>query len=124
MFTAIYDQEIPQNVGAYVKFDRFLLNIGNSFDLNNGTFTSPIDGVYQFTFHGTALNNWSGIHVWQNEDLKLAFAGGNGFSDGNSDAFSSTWLLSMRKGDTLKLKISGYGVINSNKESNYSYITY
>ena len=117
MFTAVYDQDTPQYVGAYVKFDRFLLNIGNSFDLNTGTFTSPIDGVYQFTFHGTVWNVGAGIQVWQNEDLKLTFHGGNGLATGY-DAFGNNWLLSMRKGDTLKLKISGNGQIISDENNN------
>ena len=65
-----------QHVGEYVTFERFLVNIGDTFDLKTGTFTSPDDGLFEFTFSGNAWNDWIGIQVWHNGTMELQITSG------------------------------------------------
>ena len=83
MFTAVTnanendcDEHTHQNVGEYVTFERFLINIGDTFDLKSGTFTSPVDGLFEFTFSGNAWDQWIGIQVYHNGDKKLQISTG------------------------------------------------
>ena len=49
----------PKNIGVFA-YEYSSLNIGNAFDKQTGTFTAPIDGVYEFYF--TFLVNPAGIY--------------------------------------------------------------
>ena len=85
MFTAITNENeyIIQNVGEYVTFERFLVNIGDTFDLKTGTFTSPVDGLFEFTFTGNARNDWIGIQVWHNGTMEFQITSGMFILRGN-----------------------------------------
>ena len=77
MFTAItIDTQTTQRIGEYVTFERFLINIGNTFDLKTGTFTSPVDGLFEFGFSGSAWYGSLYIQVWHNEAKKLSISTG------------------------------------------------
>merc|ERR1712141_579906 len=70
MFTAYNDNDIDQHFLApnYITFQKTLLNIGESFESETGTFTAPTNGIYEFTFSGLddAGKFWTYIDIEKN----------------------------------------------------------
>ena len=52
MFTAYNDIVGHLRAPTYITFQKMLLNIGESFESETGTFTAPTNGIYEFTFSG------------------------------------------------------------------------
>ena len=65
MFSAISRVSVQQTSGEFITFEKFLVNVGNTFDLETGTFTPTVNGIYEFTFDGGAYgaNNALEINV-------------------------------------------------------------
>ncbi|CAN0270992.1 unnamed protein product [Lampetra fluviatilis] len=88
-----------------IYFDQILVNMGNSFDVESGTFSAPRKGVYSFSFHVVKVYNRQTIEValvmngWA---VISAFAGDQ---DVTREAASNGVLLSMDKGHRVHLKL-------------------
>ena len=103
-------------------FDEFLANYGNTFYLASGIFTTPKSGMYEFSF--VMCHDWKYsaiIQVWKNDVNGLAFYSGSETSTSNHDTLSATWLITLKKSDTIQLKAvgpSGTNIISCGSFSN------
>ena len=103
-------------------FDEFLANYGNTFYLASGIFTTPKSGMYEFSF--AMCHDWKYsaiIQVWKNDVNGLAFYSGSETSTSNHDTLSATWLITLKKSDTIQLKAvgpSGTNIISCGSFSN------
>ena len=105
VFSAISRVHVTQTTGEFITFEKFLVNVGNTFDLETGTFTPTVDGIYEFTFYGDANNaNDLEVNVMHNGVEVLSFF--NWDSQGSEyEEIGTTWMLSMKKSDSLQLQI-------------------
>ena len=94
----------------YLSFHSFLLNIGNDFDLNSGTFTTPITGIYELYSIGNLDSQCTGgctkyfpvVKIMKNNENVHSFSGsGDGVYYGQT-----TRLLPLHKGDKIRIYIS------------------
>ena len=98
------------NKDTYVKgFDGFKVKYGNGFDLNTGIFTTPINGIYEFSF---ALyhyeKGYSQIQIEKNNAKELIFYSNSDSDDSNDDTMSATWYMKLFKNDKIQLKVLGH----------------
>ena len=100
------------NAGSYIHFDNFYSNNGNSFDLASGTFTTPVNGHYHFSFSANCGFSKARclIYVEKNSDkiVHAFFTGGTYYNNGvgETDAnIASSWMLSLNEGDTIRLYV-------------------
>ena len=97
---------------------------GNAFD-GLSTFTSPIDGYYEFSFAGTAGverkhfpdQNGTNIIVEKNGEDKLNFFDNDDNFDEHQHLISFNWLIKMDAGEKIRLKL-GQGKINISSTQN------
>ena len=67
MFSAYGTSGVFRN--QYITFTNFHTDHGSNFDLSSGTFTTPIDGVYEFDFHlpygndDTSSSNYRDVRI-------------------------------------------------------------
>ena len=101
------------NEGSYIYFGNFYVNNGNSFDLASGTFTTPVNGHYQFSFSGNCGDRKNNCYIFakKNSDiLEHAFmTGGTYYHNGVGEAYAniaSSWILSLNEGDTIRLYLA------------------
>uniref|UniRef100_UPI0035902203 cerebellin-1-like n=1 Tax=Myxine glutinosa TaxID=7769 RepID=UPI0035902203 len=86
-------------------FNELMVNVGNCFDKETGTFVAPRKGVYSFGFHVVKVYNRQTIQVslvlndWA---VISAFAGDQ---DVTREAASNGVLLLMERGDRAYLKL-------------------
>jgi len=85
------------------------LNMGSAFNGNAGTFTAPINGVYQFIFKGTTSKEVSSVVIvlFRNSDLLT-------YTKPSADSNVIVATLKLTKGDRIYLKtLMGNGNILS-----------
>ena len=66
MFTAKCTQ--GKYADQYLSFHSSLVNIGNDFDLNSGTFTTPFTGIYELSLFIQILylrNSFNFFEYWK-----------------------------------------------------------
>ena len=96
--------------GTYIHIDEYfegfggyLTNIGNNFELSNGTFTAPRNGIYEFSAaaFGYVFEDNSGITIHHNDADVLSFW------TYNFDTLSFSWIMELKEGDTIRLRNTG-----------------
>ena len=114
LFSA-YSSDIEDiNAGSYIHFNNYYVNNGNSFDLASGTFTTPVNGHYHFSFSGNCgtIQEYCWIYVKKNSDTTVhVFVYSK--DGGNYDIIASNWMLSLNEGDTIRLYVVK-GPVHSN----------
>ena len=94
--------------GEYIRnFNGFLTNYGNSFSLKFGIFTSPRQGVFEFS--ATIHHITSGSHhliVEKSNHQVLEFFSHAEYEDSNDDPLSFSWIMELQQGDTVRLKVT------------------
>ena len=82
------------------------VSIGEGFDASTGTFTTPMDGLYQFSFSGrsSSTTDVTFIRVYKNGDeVGIRISDRNTAGHGNNIAF--IWLMELSRNDQIRLKI-------------------
>ena len=84
-------------------YDGFLTNYGDHFSLSTGIFSAPREGIFEFF---TAIPNvedgMSLLTVEKNNVKQLEFLQ----ADDYQTLLSFTWIIELKKGDTVRLKVS------------------
>ena len=94
----------------YVTFDYFHVNQGNMFNLNTGTFTAPVKGIYEFSFSGNSdQDEMCSVHVYKNNEKIQAMFTSKPKFDFHAH-IASSWFITLNVGDNVKLKVE-YGEI-------------
>jgi len=118
-----------------IPFEVEVLNIGSAIDLNTGTFTAPVNGVYHFSFkavgHGMLLSEdqpYTTVRLLRNgnDDVSQAYASTkNKIGVDNDTAFTLTLnsILNLQKGDVIQLVLN-VGAIYDDDTSNTQFIGY
>jgi hypothetical protein len=89
--------------GPKVIFDRVFSNLGQSFDVNTGTFTAPTSGVYAFHYHVLAQNAQEAwVELYHNYIYVNSMYG---HTSGSYGPGSNSAVLDLVAGDTVYLDI-------------------
>ena len=96
------DSAYIETNGYFEELSGYLTNIGNNFELSNGTFTAPRKGIYEFSAAATGYDNsYSSLTVQHNDaDVVSFWTGPNSLSD----TLSFNWILELQQGDTIRLR--------------------
>ena len=99
------DSTYIENGHYFEGFSGYLTNIGNNFELSNGTFTAPRKGIYEFSAAASDnYNTHSSLTVQHNDADVVSFWTGSGSI---YDALSFNWIMELQQGDTVRLKNTG-----------------
>ena len=94
------DSTYIETNGYFEGFGGYLTNIGNNFELSNGTFTAPRKGIYEFSAAATGYDNsYSRLTVQHNDADVVSFS-----TYGNYDTLSFNWIMDLQQGDTIRLR--------------------
>ena len=115
MFTAYNDIGAILLAPTYITFQKMLLNIGESFESETGTFTAPTNGIYEFTFSGLDNENleYTYIDFEKNGTKVLTMADYDELTGaGVHQAGNNVWSLqvSLHKSDKIRLKLRRGGL--------------
>ena len=92
--------------GSYITgFAGFLTNIGESFNLADGTFKAPRNGIYEFSSSAYAYDVRSTLAIVKNEAQILKFT--NWSKESQADmTLTFNWITELQKGDQIRLQVS------------------
>ncbi len=64
------------SAGSKVKFNQIRVNLGDGYDIETGTFSAPMHGIYFFTLsYMTSYDNYSNLGLFVNDErLCVTFA--------------------------------------------------
>ena len=122
VFSAFKNDRGSASSGEYIRnFNGFLTNYGNSFSLTSGIFTSPRQGVFEFS---TAIHHYtrkySNTLVIEKSNSKVlefeAYAEPN---NSNGDTLSFSWIIDINQGETIRLKVGNNGKFEAYADSNW-----
>ena len=96
-------------VGDVIKFNQIFANFGNGFDGQNGIFTAPKSGLYQFHFSAQSSDQFPGdrtiIEVNLNDQAQLQILDGGRKSKIDFNNISYTWTFHLKLNDKLTLQM-------------------
>ena len=97
--------EVGTNFYGDISYDKLELNLGNGFNIENGTFTVPISGTYRFSFVGQTGSNSmttgeTSIYVRKNGATILTIWDAHDHVGVN---ISFTWLMNFTQNDRVNL---------------------
>ena len=94
------------NAKGYLSFDRVDINIGDGFDGSLGIFKVPVTGIYKIHFSGNSAYqtiDFTQIRVYKNGSIMFTIFDGNEAVLADENNVSYTWIMTLVKGDELKL---------------------
>ena len=112
----------PSNAssGNYLTgFDGFLTNYGSCFDLENGIFTPSRQGVFEFSaaiFQYQSAVEKNTLIVEKQGTKVLEFYGNYGSI---FDTFSFSWIMELKQGETVRLRVGDSGRFDSFSDANW-----
>ena len=114
MFTAIIKTSSSEYQGpGHMRFEQLELDYGNAFDIDNGIFTAPLNGTYEFSLTRHRGSDYADILVERNGIDQLRFHG----SSYSYDSICPTWLMVLNLGDQVRIRIRS-GTIYSDSSRN------
>ena len=109
LFSAVLDDEVKYvGAGNFISFEKFHVNHGNTFDLSTGTFTTPLKGIYEFSFSGNSNHDEHlSIKVCKNnEEIHGIYTKNPNEPVKIYANLASSLLLLLDVGDTVRVKVS------------------
>ena len=97
-FLAIMEASASVSSVSTILFDTVITNVGNGYNADDGMFTTPYDGIYQFS--ATMMTGQNG-EIWSYFILngkRIAFIYAHG-TEGRHDQGANTVILQLNKGD-------------------------
>ena len=101
-FLAIMEASASVSSGSTILFDTVSTNVGNGYNADDGMFTTPYDGIYQFS--ATMMTGQNG-EIWAYFSLngrRIAFIYAHG-TESRHDQGANTVILQLNKGDKVGL---------------------
>ena len=98
-------------IGTPIPFDREILNVGGAMNLTSGKFTAPRDGIYSFSFTGSAHFPASSSRVYLRVHMYLNGSNiARGYADevgtaAQYETFSWQSTLNLKGGDQIWIEI-------------------
>uniref|UniRef100_UPI00358F77FD complement C1q-like protein 3 n=1 Tax=Myxine glutinosa TaxID=7769 RepID=UPI00358F77FD len=110
----------PHEGNEVLKFDDVVTNLGNHYNPNSGKFSSPISGIYFFTYHvlmrgGDGTSMWADL--WKNGQVRASAIAQD--ADQNYDYASNSVVLHLDAGDEVYVKLDG-GKVHGGRTNKYS----
>ena len=93
-----------------ITFGGFLIDNGNHFNLSTGQFITPVKGIFEFSFSGTATTTNDSVTyvlLLKNDIIMVQNMGGGG---GTHTNLAFTQILSLDVGDVISLRTTGAGI--------------
>ena len=105
-FSAVVSKDVYLGDKQAIKYDRILTNVGSAYDKWTGHFRAPIKGLYVFSCTVMAVNKDNILVVLMKNGQRMAHA----WSDSTPwETGAITIVLTLKKGDKVWIKRSGYG---------------
>jgi len=110
-FKGIFGNILKSDKTMYHKEDPVIwkneeYNIGSGFDVSNGIFTCPYDGIYSFYATSPILRGYGKIVIYVNESYLKA--NHIGHADNWKEQVSSQGVFRLKKGNTVHIKMEGF----------------
>ena len=114
MFSFYADEHLIIAAGSYLTFPKSVVNDGNVFNGDTGTFTCSVNGYYEFTFAGTTyVTGQTYIRVEKNGEYSHIFL------DHLTDSLMSfTWIMNLNVGDIIRLYVENGNIFRDEYHSN------
>ena len=111
--------------GDYLdNYDGFLTNYGNSFSLESGIFTSPRQGIFEFSAsvaHAYGVIGYNSLWIERNNmEFGILQFNSDAKTSGGGDTLSFSWIMELQQGDTIRLKVSA-GEFEAYYEYNWTF---
>ena len=111
---------LVQNGNYLTGFDGFLTNYGSCFDLVNGIFTPSRQGVYEFSAAIFQASLGINTLIVEKQGTKvLEFYGSYGNIDDIYNTLSFTWIMDLKQGETVRLRVGDLGKFDSFRNANW-----
>ena len=97
-FLATMTSQPSVSASSTILFDTVRTNVGNGYNIDDGSFTAPVDGIYQFS--STMMTAQDG-EIWAHFSLNgrnMAYIYAHG-TEGRHDQGANTVILQLNKGD-------------------------
>ena len=117
-FFATMETKVSVSAKSTIIFDSVITNIGFGYNIDDGIFAAPYDGVYQFS--ATMMTDYKG-KIWAYFTLngkRIAFI--YGYADQGHDQGANTVILKLSKGDRVCVVNHSASVIFGDGYSSFS----
>ena len=87
-------------------YDDLVINLGNGFNAESGTFVVPVSGTYRMSFSGQSAfgkYDFTEVYVKKNESNIFHIWDSNEVEKADANNVSYTWLMNLSQGDRVKL---------------------
>ena len=114
IFSAIQKSQI---FGAEdITYTETIANIGNGMNPNTGVFTTPVSGIYSFSFSARTIESYVGIYVKKNGENHFFINEHDYNGEMNYANIGYSWTMSLVQNDKIQLSIANGGLFAYNPE--------
>ena len=104
-----------QTAGSYLTIPNSVVNDGNVFNGDTGTFTCPVNGYYEFTFSGNAYSTGQ-TYIWVENNGTPVMR----FLDVHQESLMSfTWIMKLSVGDKIRLYLEAGSIYSDGYHYNF-----
>ena len=111
------------NFKGTLTFDQVDINIGDGFDGSSGIFKVPVTGTYKMNFSGQSGRNeinYTFILFYKNGSVMFEISDVDTAENAKGKNVSYTWIMTLVKGDELKLESVNYLCVFSDEPLTFS----
>ena len=113
IFSAIRKRNDVRGKGT-ITFDELVINEKSGFDAGRGIFTTPVSGVYAFSFSAWRTKGGNQLYVRVYKNSAAQFDINDRLVIGNHDEqpnLSYSWMMDLRRGDRVNLVLNAGGAL-------------
>ena len=112
IFSAVRTGDNDVHSGQIITFTETKANIGGGMDPDSGVFTTPVAGIYSFSFSARTDDSdpYTNIAVYKNDVYLFRISDYNNSGQNNFGNISYSWVFTLAKNDKIHLKVSKNGL--------------